>query len=227
MTWNVRQGTMVRQGLYRCPVDGTKNPLTVRYGDAEYVPSLNVVEPNGIEARNVDPILYSNKLNQAGWIGMRMDLYVLPLDVSFTEVLIEEVPCGADRGRATGYFADAQFSGLWSHTATNGAGNWCAIGFDNDVGEDRPRIDGALPKIGNRWADGRLFWETPFGWIERPQSVDDMEDPKGKPPHREFATGVHQIVEIDSAGTCKIEKFDHQATRSIDEKAYLDGRRVK
>ena len=148
VTWNVRQGTMVRQGLYRCPIDAAQNPLSVRYGDAEYVPSMNVVEPNGIAARNVDPILYSNKMNQAGWIGMRMDLYVMPLDVSFTEVLIEEVPCGIERGRATGYF-------------------------------------------------------------------------------KEFAAEVHQVVEIDSAGTCRIEKFDHHAIRSVDEKAYLDGKRVK
>ena len=225
VSWDVHQGTMVRQGLYRCPLDAVQNPLTLRCGDAEYVPSLSVVEPTGIAARNVDPILYSDKLDQAGWIGMRMDLYVLPLDVSFTEVLIEEVPCGGERGRATGYFADARFSGLWSHTAENGAGNWCAIGFENDIGEDRPRIEGSLPKIGNQWSDGFLFWETPFGWVEKPS--DSLETAKGSPPHKEFATDIHQVVQIDSDGTCLIKKFGHQATRSIDEKAYLDGRRVK
>ena len=40
-----------------------------------------------------------------------MKLYVKPLDVSFAEIAVEEVPCA--EGTHSGYFSLPQFSGEW------------------------------------------------------------------------------------------------------------------
>ena len=72
---------------------------------------------------------------------MIMNIYILPLAVSFREIAVEEVPC--DIGVSTGYFSFPAMAGVSSHTTQNGAGTWCNVDEDNNMGVDRPGIHGS------------------------------------------------------------------------------------
>ena len=93
VTWRTTSGELQDGGTFVCPLSSAENPLTISGGNASYSPLVSVVEPTGIECRDVKAERYGVPVNHAGGIGMVMDLYVLPLDVSFTGIAVEEVPC--------------------------------------------------------------------------------------------------------------------------------------
>lgn len=78
---------------YICPLSSIENPLRVSHGEVEYEPYISVVEPHGVLAKNVKNINYGKHPNEAGWVGMELELYITPLDVSFFNIAVEEVPC--------------------------------------------------------------------------------------------------------------------------------------
>lgn len=155
---------------------------------------------------------------------MKMDLYVLPRDVSFEGLAVEEVPC--DAGTASGYFGHEHFTNLLSHTSDNGAGNWIVLNGRHLFGEDEPRIETALPRITPAgiltndpqfgWSYGTLDWAIPYGWNEGDTSED--AEVRGR-----FAEDtVHQNV-IFATGKTGVRKLNHMVTREIDGTIYLDG----
>ena len=99
---------------YVCSLDADERPIEVRCKNAEYVPLISVVTPNGIEAVSVDCVTYGVPTNYAGGIGMEFKLRLNPLDVCFSGTAVEEVPC--DIGLREGYFAMPIFAELQSHT---------------------------------------------------------------------------------------------------------------
>ena len=159
---------------YVCSLDADERPIEVRYKNAEYIPLISVVTPNGIEAVSVDCVTYGVPTNYAGGIGMEFKLRLNPLDVCFSGISVEEVPC--DIGLREGYFAMPIFAELQSHTRNNGAGVWCEIDIDNIVlGGDIAAIESLLPRVTPDgiltndlhfgWMDGRIEWEIPLGWV--------------------------------------------------------------
>ena len=166
--------------------------------------------------------------NSAGGIGLTMDLYVKPLDVSFEGIAVEEVPC--DEGSHTGYFAFSCFSGDWYHSRDNGAGNWINVRSGNLWGEDKACISNALSRITEdgilvddenySWIDGELVWHVPFGWNE-------SDTTEKVPEFARFAEDTRQIIVIFSSGLTGVEKFGNRVIRYIDGRIYLNNRRVE
>ena len=156
---------------------------------------------------------------------MVMDLYVLPLDVSFTGIAAEEVPCL--EGTHTGYFAHSRFSGVWSHTVENGAGNWVDVQEGNLFGEDRPAITGELPRItadgafvsnvSCEWQDGELIWPIPYGWNEKGTK-------QGVAEYGRFGTDTQHWTIIFRNGRSGVRKLQNQVYRDIDGTVNLNGR---
>jgi hypothetical protein len=219
----VGDGTI--QGLsYTCPLNSADRPIKVVYGNAEYVPDINVVAPNGIEAREVDYWKGNVPTNSAGGIGLTMDLYVKPLDVSFVGIAIQEVP--NNNGHHTGYFAFSNFSGNWYHSRGNGAGEWLGVDGENKFGHDFACISNSLSRVTEDgifidderygWLDGELCWHVPFGWNE--YYVDDLMSEFAR-----FAEDTRQTMLISADGKCEVRKFGNSAIRYIDGRIYLNG----
>ena len=104
---------------------------------------------------------------------MKLHLYAQPMDVSFSEIMIEEVPCV--NCEVEGYFENPYFNVIAGHTRIAGAGNWVKVGFDNKIGKED--VAAYLDKIpwltpdGNEttnvacaWTEGRVYIDNPFGW---------------------------------------------------------------
>ena len=168
--------------IFECPIVGAECPLRASYSDCEYVPEVCVIEPSGVVARNATYCKYAVPTNSAGGIGMSFDLFVLPLNVSFSRVAVEEVPC--ELGVKSGYFQNSCFSNLWSHSVTNGAGVRNNVSVANFIGCDEVAIESELPRMTAAgelssdpscgWMDGCLYWDVPFGWAEMDRSTGDQ-----------------------------------------------------
>ena len=214
---------------FQCPLRAATNPLIARCQGVEYAPFLHVVEPEGIEVRNVTPVTYGVATNHAGGIGMRFELFLKPFDVSFSEIAVEEIPC--ERGERTGYFNRPEFVSLQSHTTLNGAGRWMNVSEeDNGYGLDYAEIDSEIPRVKPSgeftselqygWTDGTVLWPIPSGWGEKDRV-------KGDVPEAEIQESVTSLMTIQTSGRSGIRKFRHQVTRDIDGTIFLDGVQAK
>jgi hypothetical protein len=213
---------------YICSLDSEENPIKVRYKDVDYMPLISVVAPNGIEAASVKHALYEVPTNCAGGIGMIFELRVKPFDVCFSGVAVEEVPC--DIGIREGYFAYPMFANLQSHTFNNGAGRWSWVKANNIlVNVDEAAIESSIPRItpdgiltndtSFGWIDGRIVWNIPMGWGEKNSVIGDN-------PYKKFAEDTKAEMRIFSSGQSGVRKFQHQVTRYIDGRIFLDMREV-
>jgi hypothetical protein len=160
---------------------------------------------------------------------MEFKLRLNPLDVCFSGIAVEEVPC--DIGLREGYFAMPIFAELQSHTRNNGAGGWCEIDIDNIVlGGDIAAIESLLPRITPDgtltndmhfgWMDGRIEWDIPLGWGEQ-NSSGTAE------PFKNFADGKKAEMRLFEDGRSGVRKFQHQIMRYINGDIYLDMRKVE
>ena len=179
-------------------------------------------------AREVELCTYGLPAGKAGGIGLLQAFYVTPFTVSFSEIAIEEVPCG--EGSVNGYFRYVIEPGGWSHTRLAGAGIWLDVDIDNRASSTNRAIDEAaieeeLPPItpdgvetndySFGWMDGLMIWQVPFGWNARGTS--------GETPQFGNIAGTTQEFYIDRWGHTAIRKFNNQATRRIDDRRFLNG----
>ena len=226
--WTTAAGTMqYTNNHYRliAPLNAIENPIIGSCGNVTYRPNLTVVEPQGILPRNVRPNCRTNELGRAGWTGLFMDLYVTPLDVSFSQIAVEEVPC--TQGSRHGYFEHVDFSDMNSHTRANGAGGWNNVNSNNLFDEDDASVD-ELPRmrwdhmivtypdptVG--WLNGYFEWNIPYGWNVKGTSGETSE-------HGQFATETRHRVDIDTEGTVTLRKLNKFATRTTNDVVFLNG----
>ena len=224
--WNVKGcGKMQKDKTYRCPLDAESNPLEVVCAGVTYTPSIQVVEPSGVRARNPGVVTYGLPLLSAGGIGLQLDMQILPLDVSFQEIVVEEVP--STMGVQTGYFTHPYFDGDRCHSRKNGAGIWFGIRDDNIIDardtaaytQAYPRMtpDGQLSEsLTVGWGEGENVWSIPLGW-------NAPETPVGAEPWKCFAADETQVFTIDAFGTAGVRKLRHEAVREVLGSVYLDG----
>ena len=212
------------EGRYVCPILQANNPIQLAFGNTEYSPVMAVVEPFAIEVIDVDAHKYSVPIGEAGGIGMDFELALKPLDVRFSEIMVEEVPCYS--GSRSGYFEHPAFASLQSHTRANGAGRWMRPDANNAYSLDHVCITSNIPRITPEgvltndaqfgWTHGEIFWEVPSGWGEL-NSVE-LDPPEGVLHER--ATHIAVLFED---GTCGVRKFHHQVTRTTNDVVVLDG----
>ena len=218
----------VRGQEFTCPLSATENPLVARCEDAAYVPNISVQAPSGVEARDVEAVVYDVPVGHAGGIGMEMHFYALPLDVSFSQIAVEEVP--NDGGGAVGYFAHSEFRDWWHHDERTGAGIWLDVDECNKIGVDYPRLEGELlrvmdnglfvddPKFG--WLYGELNWDNPFGWNER-GTVGHT------PEYARFAVDEKQNMVIFETGRTGVQKMKNVVIRDVNGDVYLNGAKAR
>ena len=214
---------------YKCPVRAEANGFYISGEDCRYVPLTSVVEPLSVLARDAGcKIVPGISPGQAGGILLTQRLYVLPLDVSFSGVRIEEVPNVG--GSHSGYFADTFFLSEWLHGKAQRAGNWLTVFGDNRFLNDEAGFLRALPQLDERgfvstsgtngWTNGNLTWEVPCGWAD--SNVEEDDDPIGT-----FAHDARQIMTIDAQGNVGIQKYGNTVQRELGGGIILNGVRVE
>ena len=234
LSWVAIEGTITDEDpvlydcFYRCPMYNSERTLKVGKGDVFYVFSIVTVEPSIVIARNVEVKSYGVPENSAGGIGMQFDMYVGPMDVSFSNIYVEEVP--SLNGTHSGYFNSLYFQESWSHTVANGAGNWLCVDVRNKSGIDVAALTNSLFRVNDAgllvddekysWRNGHIEWEVPYGW-----HTNDLVDCFS--PFKKFAEDVKQRFTITSNGTVMIEKFNNSVMRMTNDWQYLNGVRVK
>ena len=200
------------------------------YG-VDYFPKMKVVPPSGVEGYAVQSMAFGLPAGVAGGLALVQRYRILPLDVSFQDLSVEEVPC-YEEIPPEGYFIyTATNVFLRSHTRAAKAGIWHTVASDNSLGnasaKDLAGYRGSLPRrtldghettdqtIG--WCDGgSLTWKIPFGWNKEPHAQD--ADPVGR-----FAEGTRQIFRISAGGDFRMEKLGHNAERKLDGRIFVNG----
>ena len=214
---------------YRCPLSAEVNGFEIAGEGCSYVPRTRVVEPQGVLARDAGYTTAPKiRSGQAGGILLTIDLYVLPLDVSFSGIRIEEIPDVG--GSHSGYFADTFFMSELFHGEDEGAGDWREVYGNNKFLNDEAGFKRALPQLDstgfvsttgtNGWANGNLTWEVPCGWAD--SNVQKGDDPIGT-----FANGSRQVMTIDAQGNVEVQKHGNAVRREISGGIILNGVRVQ
>ena len=209
---------------YSCPLYAEAEGIGIGGNGVSYYPKTVVLEPEGVLTREVGYRESGVSQGDAGGILLTMTLHALPLEVSFQNVKIEEVPDAG--GSHTGYFADSFFMSEWYHGKKQGAGVWRAVVSDNKFLNDEAGLTTALPQVDEHgfvslsgasgWRDGCLTWIVPCGWGAN--SVSEDEDPVGV-----FAAESSQVMSIDEDGTCEVRKHSNMVRRSADGLIHLNG----
>jgi hypothetical protein len=207
-------------------LDSANNPLSAKIGEVVYVFNITVVEPQGIEARNVKHNRYGYHPNVSGYTGMTLNLYIKPLDVSYEALAVMEIPC--NDGVKSGHFALPYFSNIWSHTSDNGAGNWVNVRGGNFFAEDEAALDCEVPQAyyegtGSQsvatWRAGYIKWEIPIGWNIWGTTGDE-------PCHKGFSKSASMEMFLSEDGTVVVKKLDNLVERMTNDFIRLNGRAV-
>ena len=214
------EGDMLLQidDVGRCfyaPWTGGVYSVSIVMADASHDTFINVVEPS-VECRNVrrnDEI--PSVCGEAGWIGMKFDLYLQPRTVSFEWILMEEIPVSEECAiPASGYFAVTNI--LPSvHNSDAGAGEWSQPRLsDGSWTHDKAQMPhGCPPAYGpEAWPPGRLTWDIPIGW------GDALHTLKG----RIRPNPTQQVYEMQCDGTLSVSKFGHVIERQTNNCVRLD-----
>ena len=227
VTWQSLSGWTVSNSMgvttFTAPLLADENGVWVRCGGQTYSPRVCVIEPDGIVAENATPVRYGVPKGEAGGIGMKLDLYVIPRTVSFSNIAMQETPCLT--GTHSGYFDNPEFADEWYHWTNHGAGEWHDIGGDNFFFEDYPRVHGAWPRMMDDgtittnkyygWQYGTMEWDIPIGW--GPKGTTDNSGLVG------VIEGYKQEFVIFSDGFAGVRKFSNQVTRGTNDVVYLNG----
>ena len=233
VSWNPTAGSEVAYAgspHYKCPLWGVDNPLRAEIGNVRYAPKIQVVEPRVVSSEAIGYDVYPNvNKGEAGGIGMRLYLYANPQNVSFSQIMIEEVPCA--NCEVEGYFENPYFNVISGHTRIAGAGIWADVDFNNKIGDYD--IAAYLDKIpwltpdGNEttnavcaWTEGRVYIDNPFGW-------NVLGTTNGIPPYKEFGHDIRDTIRLDSQGRVGVFKLDNWVERTTNDIVRMYGPGVK
>lgn len=227
VTWQSDSGWTVSNSLgvtfFTAPLLAGENGIHATCEGQVYSPRVRVIEPEGIVAENAEAVRYDVPKGEAGGIGMKLDLYVIPRTVSFSNIAMQETPCLT--GTHSGYFDNPAFADEWCHWTNHGAGEWHNIRGDNFFFKDYPRVQGAWPRMMDDgtittnktygWQDGTMVWDIPIGW-----GAKGTEDNSGQVGVIE---GYKQEFVIFSDGFTGVRKFSNQVTRRTNDVVHLNG----
>ena len=191
---NVASGWLGASGYqtptYTCSLAAGSNGIEILSPDgARYVPSISVVEPQGIICNE------GQSFCSDGVIAMKLYPYILPLEVSFSGISMMEVPSLG--GGPSGYFTNAMFSAFWHHTTDRGAGVWHHPSNENFFFYDTPSFDLYCPPP---LTHGTIVWTIPLGWGENgATTLSDI--------FNTIRTEYQQVFTLDENGGLRIDKF--------------------
>ena len=238
VSWNPIAGSeVVYAGSphFQCPLWGVDNPLRADVGTVHYTPKIQVVEPKWISSKAIRPVVYSDIVHkgEAGGVGMELYWYVGPMDVSFSQIAVEEVPCFTYE--AEGYFTNPYYQGAFGHTGGwwgAGAGTWFKVqcqdnrieGYDTAAFHDK--IPWLMPNgtvttnAAYAWMNGCVYIDNPFGWNVSGTEGDTL-------PYKEFGHDIRDTIRIDGQGRVGVFKLDNWVERKTNDVVRLYGPRTK
>ena len=164
------------------------------------------LRPSDVVSLSSPTILSGNaSVGEAGGIGMRMEMTLLPDSVSFKDIRIMERVTGD--GVPNGYFSLEYFRPWWNHGMVQGAGVLVSVGIGNVFGDSAIMEDCCPQLTSGGWIAGSIIWTIPTAWREiRGFSVSNgLID---------FTT-KEQIFTINAAGTVHVDKFNCGVGRDI------------
>ena len=168
---------------------------------------MQVIEPAGVGVTRAWEMSFADAIsNQAGWVGMTLEMHVLPTNVSFMAIQAVEVPEYGGGIAPTGYFADDCFSLIWHHTEQMGAGSWHVLRSENYFMMDEAKCGEGLP---GGWSDGQITWRIPLAWGYVPDGDENRFS-------KEFGEPYFQIFTMEENGILKVEKLGCWVERSPD-----------
>jgi hypothetical protein len=212
VSWEPSVGHMLNYGNgypnYESPLQGGECTLTASAKGECYATLCKILEPEKYYCERVTGIDFGLGTNEAGGVGMLLELYIAPRTVSFGNVAMQEVP--TTTGQVGGYFLNEEFSDEWAHTRAHRAGGWYNIGGDNlfmpedeaSLGLNLKRMtpDGVLTNdVSFGWQEGMIIWSIPLGWNEHNTSGDDL-------PARTNAVPEQQKFVVQPDGTVAVVK---------------------
>ncbi len=186
------------------PTTGTETTLTapsnaapatvnVHIGGAKLEREFQVKEPKGMHhADTVEQYHYEPGIVAA---GMKLRVFVEPLDVSFYRVQIMEVPGLGTNGQ--GYYATHPIP---PHGTNELAGNWFYINEDNSWYDRAEGWGTVFPPPGD---EGSFEWDIPGVWKVGEGEVN------------EFADHWTQYFFIDAFATARVLKFLNCVRRTV------------
>ena len=216
VTWVLNGVVLNGDSVFSCPPFEQEGGLEVRARGAEYHPLISIVEPSGVLCRtaSVDPLSYSAPIGVAGCFAMILDdITLLPLNVSFGRLYVEEVP--TEDSTCYGYFDQAHFAtNAASHYYGQGAGLWVGVSDDN-VLRIRDRVSvGTAP---TPWSHGGMIWPIPMGWHTNNVQL-------GTVPLKCINADIRTVYTMISAeGTIVVSKLSHWISRGTNCVVTLDG----
>ena len=211
--WNAQtkgQGTVESQNngnaVLRSPFESEINGLVLVFGGGiSYAPNIETIEPTGLVVTVAREIAYPEAVsNQAGWVGMTLDMYVVPTNVCFGAISVVEVPEYGMGIPPTGYFTNEVFSSIWHHTEMLGAGEWHELRNDNFFMPDHAYYGRNLPN--DDWCDGQITWSIPTAWGYIPNGETQYVA-------HEFGSVYFQIFTMNPNGVLRIDKLHHWVER--------------
>ncbi|MGN0877186.1 MAG: hypothetical protein ACI4TC_07955 [Kiritimatiellia bacterium] len=228
----VRLNTAINAGMVATVIWGISNinhRLSISTSGVSYRPKIEVKIPKYIEGFDPGVIVSNSTPNVAAGALLTQRYRVHPMDVSFGNIAIEEVPCYEEL-EPEGYFRHWPTNALVrSHTEAAGAGNWINVGNGNVAGRDAEDTAGlivVLPRMKPNgeftrdtsygWLGGSLVWRIPFGWGPQNSRKGDAEVGR-------FPVETSQVFSITAGGDFKSEKLNNDAERRINGKAYVNG----
>ena len=158
-----------------------------------------------------------------GGAGMDLELVILPTNVSFMGIAVQEVP--SDYKDPQGYFANSYFDFAWSHTTNMKAGVWHDIHAHNYFMNDYAEMGDRLPCMTMSgevaeddtygWIAGTMNWFIPAGWNEIGSGETDA-------PVKQFCA-YWQRFKMASDGTLEVEKLANVVQRKTNTVVRLNG----
>ena len=210
---------MHNRNILICDWHAYNGDVTVNWRGEGFNIPITVVEPSAIRCSDVAVAVDQVANGVAGGIGMTLELYVLPMNVSFSNIALMEVP--TYDGYHYGYFDNLQFEAAWDHTPANHAGEWHNVLPGNrwDIW-DNPMFhayssQGAVVAP-PPWTFGIIVWNIPIAWGER--NGGSGEDPIGV-----MGIRYNQFFQIYDDGTVRVDKFGHTASRATNGVVRLNG----
>ena len=230
---------MISNDIYACPVFSATPNLKVLCREAEYRPTMAIVEPEEI----VSPDAFWDSdyapclpLGSVGGTLLAITNYVGPMNVSFHGIMVSEIPC-VHTNMPSGFFATANYTGQWTHKYIFDYG-WAMatrISSNNYWTVDRAGHPGTY----DNWSAGRLVWDIPIGWVRMRFDGDnrhgvDVVEHVGytNTTTRALLIGgsqdvYQQIFSISADGSASIEKHGHTMSRGRFCRIKVDERTVQ
>ena len=196
----------------RCPLYRNGATLRASCNGVDYRPAVTFREPSGVLALNPRPVKGAYAIPR-GIVGsaMWLDLYVEPMDVSFTEIAVVEVPSNVSS--FSGYFEHSYPADRRSHNVAAKAGEWhdvqtrCARTPEAGIGNFFMRDTVSTGMLLAVDEYGEMSWAIPMGW-HRKGTQGNAE------PFRQFARGLYwHDFKVWTNGDAWVRKHGHELLR--------------